>query len=111
MSSISEKLAEGLSKAKNLNKVILESCHLTKDLIGQMKIDSSNVKELDLSSNQLGDCGNELASFLKGFTSLRSLKLARNRITHKTLECYDLNFTNLRKVDVSDGGGFHGLPA
>ena len=98
MSSISEKLAEGLSKAKNLNKVILESCHLTKDLIGQMKIDSSNVKELDLSSNQLGDCGNELASFLKGFISLRSLKLARNRITHKTLECYDLNFTNLRKV-------------
>ena len=98
VSSISDKLAEGLSKARNLNKVILESCHLTKDLLGQMKIDSSNVKELDLSSNQLGDCGPELASFLKGFTSLQSLKLARNRITHKTLECYDLNFTNLRMV-------------
>ena len=28
VSSISDKLAEGLSKAKNLNKVILESCHL-----------------------------------------------------------------------------------
>lgn len=101
VSSISDKLADGFSKAKNLNKVILESCHLTKDLIGQMKVENSNVKELDLSSNQLGDCGKELASFLKGFTSLRSLKLARNRITHKTLECYDLNFTNLRCLNLS----------
>ena len=98
VSSISDKLANGLSKAKNLTKVILESCHLTKDLLTQMKVENSNVKELDLSSNQLGDCGQELASFLKGFTSLQSLKLARNRITHKTLECYDLNFTNLRMV-------------
>ena len=98
VSSISDKLANGLSKAKNLTKVILESCHLTKDLLSQMKVENSNVKELDLSSNQLGDCGQELASFLKGFTSLQSLKLARNRITHKTLECYDLNFTNLRMV-------------
>ena len=51
VSSISDKLAEGLSKAKNLNKVILESCHLTKDLMGQMKVEriGKNAKRILLN--------------------------------------------------------------
>ena len=98
LSELADKLAVGLSKSKNLNKIVLESCRLTKDLISQMQVENSNVKEIDLSSNQLGDCGEELASFLKGFKSLYSLKLARNRLTHTTFDCFELNFSNLRIV-------------
>ena len=46
-----------------------------------------------------------LYQVLDGLPRLEELKIARNRLTHRTLECFDLKFGNLRSLNLSDNLG------
>ena len=88
-----------------MKSIALENCHLDKSQLQDLGLKSKTVIKLDISSNQLGDCGPELATLLRGLPRLEDLKVTRNRLTHRTLECYDLDLQRIRNLNLSDNIG------
>ena len=95
----------GVNSSKSLKSIALENCHLDKSQLQDLGLKSKTITKLDISSNQLGDCGPELAILLKGLPRLEDLKIARNRLTQRTLECYDLDLQRIRILNLSDNIG------
>ena len=95
----------GVNSSRSIKSITLENCHLDKSQLQDLGLRSKTITKLDISSNQLGDCGPELAILLKGLPQLDDLKIARNRLTQRTLECFDLDLQKIRSLNLSDNIG------
>lgn len=102
LSAHCEELTQSVNQSKNIISLTLENCQLTCEHLDRIKLKSKSLTRLDLSSNKLGDCGAELATVLNGLPRLDTLKITRNRLSHKTLECYDVKLGELRCLNMSD---------
>lgn len=61
----------------------------------------NSLRLLDLSSNITGDCGLELAKLLSRFPNVEDLRISRMRLSHVTFEHYDLDFSRLLSLTIS----------